>query len=200
MILTSRDLRKLSLPLLVALLLGATGLGIAYYTHRDAQQAEAKRQDAERARRQIEQRLAQVRTEEEELKQRTALFQQLERRGIVGDEKRLDWTELLAESQRELRIPGLKYEFGAQVPVDSGHISPYSWYSSPAKLQLRLLHEEDLLRYLERVQAQARAMVLVRSCKLAPVARAGDSREAYAQFVADCDMQWLTIRPSGKAK
>jgi len=196
----ARDLRRLSLPLLLALLMSVIGLGVAYFTARDAQNAAGKREAAERARRQIEQRLAQVRTEEEDLKQRAALFQQLEKRGIIGDEKRLDWTELLAETQRELRIPGLKYEFGAQMPVDAGNGTPYSWFASPAKLQLRLLHEEDLLRFLERIQGSAKAMVLVRSCKVAPLARTGDNREAFAQFFADCEMQWLTLRPTGKAK
>ena len=196
----ARDLRRLSLPLLLAVLMSVIGLCIAYFTARDAQNAAGKREAAERARRQIEQRLSQVRTEEEDLKQRATLFQQLEKRGIIGDEKRLDWTELLAETQRELRIPGLKYEFGAQMPVDAGNGTPYSWFASPAKLQLRLLHEEDLLRFLERIQGSAKAMVLVRSCKVAPLARTGDNREAFAQFVADCEMQWLTLRPTGKAK
>lgn len=196
----ARDLRRLGLPMLAALLMSAIGIGIGYYTTQDAVKAAGKREAAERARRQIEQRLAQVRTEEEDLKQRAALFQQLEKRGIIGDEKRLDWTELLAETQRELRIPGLKYEFGAQMPVDASNGTPYSWFASPAKLQLRLLHEEDLLRFLERIQNRAPAMVLVRNCKLAPLARSGDNRETFAQFVADCDMQWLTIRPTGKAK
>ena len=82
-----RDLRRLTLPLLLALLMSAIGIGLAVFTANDTQNAVGKREAAERARHQIEQRLAQVRTEEEDLKQRSALFQQQEKRGIIGDEK-----------------------------------------------------------------------------------------------------------------
>lgn len=197
--LTGRDLPKLWLPLLAALaMLLVAGL-LVWGSQLDAGKAEQERSVATAAKNQIEQRLRQVRTEEQEIRERTQLLQQLQNSGITGDEKRLDWMEMLRETQRELRIPGMSYEFGAQTSLDKGEDATYTWFSSPLLLKLRLLHEEDLLNFLARVEKNARALVIVRSCKLVPLPSQANGREVMAQLSAECDMQWLTARPaSGK--
>jgi hypothetical protein len=120
--------------------------------------------------------------------------------GITGEERRLDWMEMLRDTQRELRLPGMNYEFGAQTSLDKGDDTTYVWFSSPLRLQLRLLHEEDLLNFLARVQKNAKALVIVRSCKLSPLPRQTDGREAMAQLGAECEMQWLTARHANEKK
>ena len=133
------------------------------------------------ASRKSKERLARVRTEEQEIKTRTQQFQQMEQAGITGQEKRLDWTELLRDLQQQLRLPGMSYEFGPQVPLETTTDAGYAYHSSQLKIQLRLLHEEDLLNFITRLQQEAKAMVLVRSCKLVrlPAANsAGGSRPA----------------------
>lgn len=197
--LTGRDLPKLWLPLLAALAMFLVAGLLVWGSQLDAGKAEQERSVATAAKNQIEQRLRQVRTEEQEIRDRTQLLQQLQNSGITGDEKRLDWMEMLRETQRELRIPGMSYEFGAQTSLDKGEDATYTWFSSPLVLKLRLLHEEDLLNFLARVEKNARALVIVRSCKLAPLPSQANGREGMAQLSAECDMQWLTARPaSGK--
>lgn len=197
--LTGRDLPKLWLPLLAALAMFIVAGLLVWGSQLDAGKAEQERSAATAAKNQIEQRLRQVRTEEQEIRDRTQLLQQLQNSGITGDEKRLDWMEMLRETQRELRIPGMSYEFGAQTSLDKGDDTTYTWFSSPLHVKLRLLHEEDLLNFLARVEKNARALVIVRSCKLAPLPSQANGREVMAQLGAECDMQWLTSRPaSGK--
>lgn len=197
--LTGRDLPKLWLPLLAALAMFLVAGLLVWGSQLDAGKAEQERSIATAAKNQIEQRLRQVRTEEQEIRERTQLLQQLQNSGITGDEKRLDWMEMLRETQRELRIPGMSYEFGAQTSLDKGEDATYTWFSSPLLLKLRLLHEEDLLNFLARVEKNARALVIVRSCKLVPLPSQANGREVMAQLSAECDMQWLTARPaSGK--
>jgi len=199
MTLTRRDLRKLALPLaaMLALLLVA-GL-LAWSTQSDVRKAEQERKAASAARDQIEQRLRQARNEEQEIKDRARLLQQLQSAGIAGEERRLDWMELLRDSQRQLRLPGMKYEFGAQTALDGGKLAADGWYASPLRIQFRLLHEGDLLNFLARIQKDASALVIVRACKLAPLPGQPDARAAPAQLGAECEMQWLTLRrPPGK--
>lgn len=192
--LTRRDLHKLWPPVLGMLLLVGASIFIALFAHGDALQAEQTRNAASSAQSQIEQRLRQVRTEELEIKERTRQLQQLQQSGITGEERRLDWLELLRDSQHALRLPGMKYEFGAQVPLDKEATAAYAWYASPMHLQLRLLHELDLLNFLERIEREAKALVIVRACKLTPLTGAADAREAFAQLSAECELQWLTVR------
>jgi hypothetical protein len=198
--LTSRDLPKLWLPLFAALAMIVIAGLLVWGSQLDAGKAEHERNAAMTAKNQIEQRLRQVRTEEQEIRDRTQLLQQLQNSGITGDEKRLDWMEMLRETQRELRIPGMSYEFGAQTSLDKGDDATYAWFSSPLRLQLRLLHEEDLINFLARIQKNAKALVIVRACKLSPLPRQADGRAAMAQFGAECEMQWLTIRPASDRK
>ncbi len=199
MTLNRRDLRKLALPLaaMLALLLVA-GL-LAWSTQSDVSKAEQERNAARAARTQIEVRLRQVRNEEQEIKERAHLLQRLQSAGIAGEERRLDWMELLRDTQRQLRLPGMKYEFGVQTSLDGGKLATDGWYASPLRIQFRLLHEGDLLNFLARIQKDASALVLVRACKLGPLPGQPDTRAAMAQLGAECEMQWLTVRrPPGK--
>lgn len=199
MTLTRRDLRKLALPLAAMLVLLLVAGLLAWNTQSDATLAERERNAAIAARNQIDQRLRQVRNEEQEIKERAHLLQRLQSAGIAGEEHRLDWMELLRDTQRDLRLPGMKYEFGAQTTLDGGKLAPDGWYASPLRIQFRLLHEGDLLNFLARIQKNASALVLVRACKLGPLPGQPDARAAMAQLGAECEIQWLTVRrPPGK--
>jgi type II secretory pathway pseudopilin PulG len=198
--LTGRDLAKLWLPLLAAIAMFSVAGLLAWGSQLDARKAENERNAATTAKNQIEQRLRQVRTEEQDIRDRTELLRQLQESGITGEERRLDWMEMLRDIQRDLRIPGMTYEFGAQTSLDKGDDTTYLWFSSPMRLQLRLLHEEDLLNFLARVQKNAKALVIVRSCKLSPLPRQTDARESMAQLAAECEMQWLTARHATEKK
>lgn len=198
--LVRRDLVKLRLPLLGTLILLVVAGLLGWWSVRDAEQAERERDVAASGRTQIEKRLRQVRIEEQELKERAQIFQQLQSAGITGEEKRLDWTEMLRQIQSDMRIPGMSYEFGIQKALESVSGAAYAYFASPMRLQLRLRHEEDLLNFLSRVQKEAKALVLVRSCKLSPLANPGEGRAAPAQLAAECELQWITVRRSNGSK
>ncbi len=192
-----RDFGKLQWQLLAALGALAIGFAFAYWTSTLSSAARIERNAAASRKAAIEQTLGQVRTEEQEIKTRTQQFLEMDASGITGPEKRLDWMEMLRDIQRQLRIPGMTYEFGAQTQLDANAVGGYAFHGSQLKIQLRLLHEEDLLNFLARVQRQAKAMVLVRSCK---IARLPPGTADAAQLSADCVMEWITLRPASGGK
>jgi hypothetical protein len=179
--------------LLIAGLLIWWSMGLAEKSKRENVAANASKN-------QVDQRLRQVRTEEQELKEKAQIFQQMQNSGMAGEEKRLDWTEMLRNTQREMRLPGMTYEFGAQIPIDTVEGAAFAYFTSPMRLQLRLLHEQDLLNFLNRIQKEASALVLVRSCKLSPLTRSNDARDGLAQLGAECELQWVTVRRSTGTK
>lgn len=193
---TARDLGKLQWPLLGALLLVLLAAVPAWWSSKEVALAQRQRDEANSRKQRTEQRLLQVRTEEEELRERAQIFQQMQQAGITGDERRLEWTELLDEIQGQLRIPGINYEFGARKPLDNGGNQEYGYFASPMRIQLRLLHEEDLLRFLDRLQQEAKAFVLVRGCALAPAAENVVASDGPPLLAAECDLRWITIRKS----
>lgn len=196
---TRRDFAKIRIPLLGALLLSAAGGLIAWWSAGEADQAQRERDAAAAHKNQLEQRLRQARTEEQELKARTQIFLQWQADGITGEEKRLEWTEALRNIQHNLHLPGMNYEFGVQTPLENVSGAAYAWFGSPLRLQLSLLHEGDLLRTLSAIEREAPALVLARSCKLTRQTSDETTGTSSAQLKAECEMQWLTARrASGK--
>ena len=193
---SQKDFTKLQIPLLsMVVMLLIAGL-LVWWSMGLAEKSKRENVAANASKNQVDQRLRQVRTEEQELKEKAQIFQQLQNSGMAGEEKRLDWTEMLRNTQREMRLPGMTYEFGAQIPLDTVEGAAFAYFTSPMRLQLRLLHEQDLLNFLNRIQKEASALVLVRSCKLSPLARSNDARDGLAQLGAECELQWVTVRRS----
>ena len=192
------DLAKLQWYALLAIIAIAIAGAAGWWSLGGANKARIERDAAAARKLQVEQRLGQVRTEEQEIKTRTLQFQQMELAGMTGPEKRLDWTELLRDLQHQLRLPGMTYEFGPQSPLESGPAVGYAYHSSQLKIQLRLLHEEDLLNFIAHLQRDAKAMVLVRHCKLSRLA--GGNQADGAQLVAECTMEWVTLRRASGTK
>jgi hypothetical protein len=197
---SQKDFTKLQIPLLsMVVMLLIAGL-LVWWSMGLAEKSKRENVAANASKNQVDQRLRQVRTEEQELKEKAQIFQQMQNSGMAGEEKRLDWTEMLRNTQREMRLPGMTYEFGAQIPLDTVEGAAFAYFTSPMRLQLRLLHEQDLLNFLNRIQKEASALVLVRSCKLSPLTRSNDARDGLAQLGAECELQWVTVRRSTGTK
>lgn len=189
--LTTADLRKLRLPMLITLALLAIAVALAWRSSLSASKVFQEKFAAESRTASLEKRLATARSEEHEIKVRSEQLQRLEQSAIGSGEKRLIWTELLQDLQKSLRIPGMSYEFGVQKPLDEKFAGRPGFSFSPMRLQLNLLHEGDLLNFLTRLQSQAPALVLVRRCKLATATK---SEDAPFQLQADCELNWVTMQ------
>lgn len=197
---STRDLVKLRWHLLLAIVLLAAAVSLGFWSQHRERQAKVERDVAEKRLQQIDSQLRQVRIEELEIKERTAIFLRLVNSGMTGDEKRLEWVELLRDLQRQLKLPGMNYEFGAQQALDAGSDIAYTYQSSHLRIQLRLLHEEDLLGFLAQLQKRAKAMVLNRNCRLSRSPDSGESTPSLPNLLADCDMEWITLRAAGEIK
>lgn len=194
-----RDLQKIQWVALLAILLIGAAVALGVWLSGDTRKAQGERDTAAARKSEIERRLSQVRTEEQEIKARTEEYRQMELAGVIGPEKRLDWTELLRDLQHQLRLPGMSYEFGPQVALEAVPDATYGFYSSQLRIQLRLLHEEDLLNFIARLQREAKALVLVRNCKVARLAAAAAGNSP-ARLSAECTMEWVTVRRAGGGK
>ncbi|MCP5249349.1 MAG: hypothetical protein H6942_12585 [Candidatus Accumulibacter sp.] len=189
------DLRKLQSSILAAALMTAAG-GTALYVSYDAREA------AERARlvvtAQLEEadgKLRRVRQEESEVKEKSIVFTRLQERGIIGDEQRLDWVELLKEIRDKHRLIDLQYEISPQRLLDGNPGDDFAFFASAMKVQLKLLHEEDLTRLLDDLRRQGKALIRVKGCRVERLPANGDDRASgRAQLSAECEIDWLTLR------
>lgn len=180
---------------MAAVLMFSGGGMLLYFAHQGKEGAELARLAAVTLRGEAEARLQRVRNEENEIRQDSLLFYQLQERGVIGEEQRLDWVELLEEIRDKRRLLDLRYEIAPQRPLDAGAVGNFVFLLSSMKVQMKLLHEEDLIRLLSDLRRQAKALIRIKGCnveRLPPTVaeRAGD----WANLQADCEIDWLTLR------
>lgn len=197
--LDAADIRKIRGSLALCLLLIAGGAGALILVEKQKLLAGAELARAEKARAQAQTRLRQVSDEEQEVKQRSAQFQLLLGRGIIGEERRLDWIELLREIRERHRLFEIDYEIAPQQKLGDDAAGGYEFRTSTMKVQVPLLHEEDLLRLIADLQVEAPALLVPRQCRLdrRPPSSAPSARQANLE--ATCTLQWITIAGSAAA-
>lgn len=130
------------------------------------------------------------------IKEKYPRFVNLYRRGIVGEEKRLDWVEILKNSARTLKLPGLRYEItsrGTYSPAFPLVLGPYQINTSTMKLDLGLLHENDLASLLQDLDEKAPGIYTVKECKFKRAQNVVTENPDAENVKAECDLLWFTL-------
>jgi hypothetical protein len=194
-----RDLISVPLMLMVA-----CSVALIVFSHDRFQTAQASFTAARSERNEFDGKLRQARSQEEEIRRKAALFNRLQERGVIGEEQRLEWVELLKDIRDRRKLIEIRYEFTPQHALNSTQTGTLGLYASTMKLQARLLHEEDLTRLLDDLRQQARALIQVKRCDLSRLPRTGadsvDSVNSALQGLlqADCLIDWISLREVGK--
>lgn len=189
------QIRTSILSTILMLVLSACLVWVSRTLHQSAilEQAVAGRQLNE-----FESKLRQVQSEENEIRQKTALFRELQARGILSEERRLDWAELIKDIRDQRKLLDVHYEFAPQKVLDNKSDGDYSFRSSAMRLRMKLLHEDDLLHIINDLRNTATALVRVRSCNVSRMSRGESTQGEVAQLMAECELEWITILPSAK--
>lgn len=182
---------SLALLLLSILLAAAMVVAVLYYGNQTEQSyKQALAQQAE-----SRSRLARANEDEQEIRARIARYQELIAQGRTAPERRLDWVETLRHIKEKRRLLGLEYEISPQRALDNKNVlsGGYSFLASPMKLEIPLLHENDLLGLLADLSSQVQALVSVRRCKIERLPQ-GATQQNSAGLKADCDVDWITLQ------
>jgi hypothetical protein len=144
-------------------------------------------------------RVAKATSEEREIRENLAQFQRLVAWGMVGDEKRLDWVESIAQIRAQRKLFKINYDIEAQRTLDYPGVASaggLEFMSSRMKLELPLLHEEDLLNFLTDLQSAGKAYVSTRKCVLERAEREAPQggRGMVPRLKSDCQLDMITIR------
>lgn len=196
---TANDFTRLRWTLGFLLLAIAIGILVTTATQKLVQQAKTTQRLLQAEQQQIRNRLARAPDEERELRSKIALFQELEARGVIGQEERLNWVEQIARVKAARRLLDVQYEIAPQKSLTESVLpggaiaGDYEFMASAMKLQMPLLHEDDLLGLISDLRRSAHAHLLVRDCTIDRAAP-GSDRTASAQLRADCTIDWVTLR------
>lgn len=200
MTLNAKDLKRLQWAIAFLVIMALAG-GTALWRMRQMEEgSEQAFREALAARNDIRARLARARDEQTELRDKIGRYQAIRARGLIGPEQRLDWVEAIARIKATRSIGKLDYDFSPQRPVDAAILpggaaaGGFEMMSSQMRLHAELLHEGELLVFLEDIRNAVNALVQVRSCSMERIAPGATSRAGNAQLKADCTLEWITLR------
>lgn len=123
-------------------------------------------------------------------------FRVLQAEGVVGDEQRLAWIEILRETAARLGLPSLRYRIERRTPYDIGPdfaTGALRLFSTVVRIEAGLLHEGDLERLLGEIAARGAGLHRVERCDVRRAAPAFVMRSGAVNLAAACDLRWITL-------
>jgi len=124
-------------------------------------------------------------------------YSKLQQQGFIGDENRLDWVETLRIIAKKRQVATIGYKIKAlkkYIPDYKLKTKLFQINTSEMVLQMKLLHERDLLDIFNDLNRRTAGVYDIKKCKLQI---GGDEIIYEAQAVnikAVCTLNWFTIQ------
>jgi len=194
--LTRAEARQLALPAFAALAMAAGGAMLIYTAGQSVQAAQRSLGAAQAERKQNVDRLARIAEEEREVKEKLDVYARLKQLNIIGEERRLEWADTITRIRTQRELLDVRYRVERQKLLASAPGKPANvdFYASTMKVELALLHEEDLLRFLSDLRASGNAYYSVQRCVLSRTGQAATGGAAMApRLQAQCEIDLITV-------
>lgn len=194
--LTREDILFLRLPLTVlgiAIVLAAVTAGTSRYV---ASTLHIQHDQSLELNNTSKTQLAQARSELQEIHIYLKDYLTLAQKSVVGGEQRLDWVENLVNLSYTADIDNAHYDFSEQHPVEvtDERLSAFSLQQSTMHLNLKLVHEGELLRFLQQLKEKAKGTYFLDHCKLSRPETSGSATETLPRNIeAACELSWVTF-------
>ena len=152
-------------------------------------------------------RLAAARQDQENMAAYSKDYSALEERKIIGDDHRLDWMEGLDKLRQQNLVIDFRYSiapqkiYAPQPAIDSGN---FDIGYSEMKLQFELLHEGQLLNFINALRKQIKGQYQLEGCAMQRASTAsannddGDEDDntppTATNIKAECVGGWITLK------
>ena len=192
---SARELRQLALPLAACLVLLGAGSALITWSESRAAAQQAQLEAAREERVRAKERLMRIAEEEKEVKEKLDVYQRLKDLGILGEERRLEWADAMTRIRNQRELPDLRYRVERQRPLSTvpGKPAPVEFYASTMRVEMALLHEGDLLRFLADLRASGNAYYAVRSCAVSRLGGGPAAASLAPRLRAECEIDLITI-------
>jgi hypothetical protein len=192
---TPEELRKLGLPTLAALAMLGAGAAMIWGADQALKSALRVAAQAQAERQQNGERLARIAEEEREVKEKINVYQRLKGLNIIGEERRLEWADAVARIRTQRELLDLRYRVERQrlllsAPGKPGNVD---FFASAMRVEMALLHEEDLLRFLADLRNSGNAFYSVRNCALTRTGPSATGATIAPRLRAECNIDLITI-------
>jgi hypothetical protein len=192
---TQDELKRLAVPVVIALVLLGAGAALVQSAGTALAAAQRSFAVAQAERRESTARLARIAEEEREVKEKLDVYRRLRSLNILGEERRLEWADAITRIRTQRELLDLRYRVERQQLLYSAAGKPANvdFFASTMKVDLALLHEEDLLRFLSDLRDSGNAYYAVRRCAIQRTGQAATGTTIAPRLRADCDIDLITI-------
>lgn len=197
--LPSAELKKLAPALVGLVLLVAVGAGLIWFTERSLKAAQAELLSARNDRAQNREKLSKIAEEEREVKEKLDVYRRLRDARVLGEERRLEWADAVARIRKQRELADVRYLVEPQKLVVSlpGKPASVDFFASSMKLTMSLLHEGDLLTFLDDLRATGNAYHSVQRCAMTRSGAVGAPTSLAPRVQAECTVDLVTILDRG---
>ena len=192
---TRDELQRLVLPALAALAMVSAGFAAIWVAEDSRRSAQGALSAVQEQRRQNTERLARIAEEEREVKQTLDVYQRLKRLNVLGEERRLEWADAMARIRAQRELLDIRYRVERQKLLATlpGKPANVEFYASTMNVELALLHEEDLVRFIADLRASGNAYYSFKRCLLERTAQPATGTTITPRLRADCQIELITI-------
>lgn len=192
---TRDEVKRVALPALVALVLVAFGAMLIKLASDSRREANERLAAARSERNQSAERLARIAEEEREVKAKLDVYQQLKQLRVLGEERRLEWADAIARIRTQRELLDLRYRVERQQLLNSvpGKPAGVDFFASRMQVNMALLHEEDLLRFLADLRASGNAYYSVKRCLVTRSGQPAGGATLAPRLRAECSIDLITI-------
>ena len=191
------DLNRLRVPLAACVVLALAGVACYFAADDYLQETKKLGASAFAQRAEVQTRLASANEEEREIKANLQQYQALAARGIIGEEKRLDWVDIITAIKNERRLFNISYSIESQRALDYpgfGAGGGVNFVASRVKMEIQLLHEEDLLNFIDDLTKRGKSYLSARSCDVQRAERGSGGTTLASRLQAACVFDLITVR------
>lgn len=196
---SSAELKKLAPALVVLVLLVAGGAALIWFTDRSLKSAQAELATARNDRAQNREKLSKIAEEEREVKEKLEVYRRLRDAHVLGEERRLEWADAVARIRKQRELADVRYLVEPQKLLVSlpGNPASVDFFASTMKLTMSLLHEGDLLTFLDDLRGAGNAYYSVQRCAMTRSGVAGAPTSLAPRVQAECTVDLVTIQDRG---
>ena len=199
---TAADFRKLIVPVALALVFAGAGAALIWFVNQQFVISDARIKAVKVERVQARERLARISEEEREVKERIEVYRRLRDLHIIGRERRLDWADSIQRIRLSRELVDVRYRIEPQKVLVSiaGKPGKVDFNVSSMKVELALLHEGDLLGFLDDLREAGNAFVSVRRCAISRSGSGGSPTGGSvltARLRAECQIDLITVMDAG---
>jgi hypothetical protein len=190
------DLQALKSPLIVLVIVLIIGASAIYYSDRLKAMALQQLTQQQAQLKEASTRVQRSGDEKDIIVRYLDSFRQLQRAGFVGEEHRINWLDGLRLANQQADLFGVEYQIGTQTPyAHAASLNPgqINLNQSVMRLQFRLLHEIDLMRFLNALANRGGGIFTVDQCSMRRIDTRGTIRYQ-PNVTAECELSWITAK------